>query len=212
MKESDFMKDIPAICDNCSTLFPSGFVIENALNVGLNNIKSSPCPNCGGVGTVPNGAYSEFNNFLSVIKIDEGKDIDKLFKILNDLKEKPETSLSNIETELKSETPQYSNVIQVLADIIMKYNITPAVAISFLLTLFSVCYPVYQDMKDDTEEKIDELIKEQKITNQYLAEISKNQNITSIPQQKPQVKEKQRHTKKKKVYKKRKPKTNYKKK
>lgn len=59
---------------------------------------------------------------------------------------------------------------------------------------------------------MDELIKEQKITNQYLAEISKNQNLTSIPQQKPQVKEKQGHTKKKKVYKKRKPKTNYKKK
>ncbi len=206
------MIDIPAICDKCSALFPSGFALENTLNVGLNNIKCGPCPNCGGVGTVPNGTYSAFNNFLSVVKIDDGKDIDKLFNILNDLKDKPNTSLSNIKTELESETPQYSNVIKVLADIIMKYNITPAVAISFLLTLFSVCYPVYQDMKDDTEEKMDELIKEQKITNQYLAEISKNQNLTSKPQQKPQVKEKQRHTKKKKVYKKRKPKTNYKKK
>lgn len=205
------MMQIPAICDNCSTIFPSGFALENSKGLHV-NCKSGPCPNCGGVGTVPNGVYSEFNNFLSVIKSDDGADIDKLFKILNDLKEESETTLSDIEDEIESITPQYSNVIQILAGIIKNNNITPAVAISFLLTLFSVCYPIYQDMKDHTEEKMDELIKEQKITNQYLAEISKNQNLNSIQHEKPRVKEKQRHTKKKKVYKKRKPKTNYKKK
>ena len=203
---------IPAICDKCSTIFPSGFAIENSVNMQLNDCKSGPCPSCGGIGTVPNGVYSEFNNFLSVVKSDDGTDIDKLFKILNGLKEKPGITLSDVEDEIENMTPQYSNIIQILAEIIKNNSITPAVAISFLLTLFSVCYPVYQDMKDNTGEKMDELIKEQKITNQYLAEISKNQNLTSIPQQKPQVKEKQGHTKKKKVYKKRKPKTNYKKK
>lgn len=206
------MMRIPAICDKCSTIFPSGFAIENSVNMQLNDCKSGPCPSCGGIGTVPNGVYSEFNNFLSVVKSDDGTDIDKLFKILNGLKEKPGITLSDVEDEIENMTPQYSNIIQILAEIIKNNSITPAVAISFLLTLFSVCYPVYQDMKDNTGEKMDELIKEQKITNQYLAEISKNQNLTSIPQQKPQVKEKQRNTKKKKVYKKRKPKTNYKKK
>lgn len=205
------MTAIPAICDNCSTIFPSAFGIEQSFGLELNNCKSGPCPVCGSDGTVPNGSYSEFNNFLSVVKVDAGEDLDKLFSILTNLQINPQISLNEIENEIENQTPQYSGIVQLIADIIKKNNITPAVAISFLMTLFGLCYPIYQDLNDDTDEKIDKLYEEQKLTNQYLSKIADNtkQNNRSESQMN---KEKKRDTKKKKVFKKRKPKTNYKKK
>jgi len=49
------MVNLPAVCNACGTIFPSGF----AVGVGSSNYFSSntsgPCPGCGGVGRVPDG-------------------------------------------------------------------------------------------------------------------------------------------------------------
>ena len=54
----------PAVCDTCGTIFPSPFNIL-AENVGLFNMGTGPCPECGGSGSIPDGIYSCYvSNYL----------------------------------------------------------------------------------------------------------------------------------------------------
>jgi hypothetical protein len=48
---------IPAICDNCGTVYPSGFSVGGAGTMQMAGNQSGPCPACGGMGSVPDGFY-----------------------------------------------------------------------------------------------------------------------------------------------------------
>jgi hypothetical protein len=58
---------VPAICDTCGTVFPSGFVIgQGARNITMVGNKSGPCPTCGGMGSIPDGLYDFVGETLSI--------------------------------------------------------------------------------------------------------------------------------------------------
>jgi len=60
---------IPAICSRCSTVFGSTNAIGgNAKNVQLSNVGVGPCPECGGMGKVPDGIYDLQNDTLKVVR------------------------------------------------------------------------------------------------------------------------------------------------
>ena len=46
------MPTLNARCDTCGAIFPSGIVVENSTNVTFKDVRSGPCPRCGGMGTV----------------------------------------------------------------------------------------------------------------------------------------------------------------
>ena len=52
------MPNIPAMCDNCGSLFPSGMSVGGNAQIFSFGSKSGPCPNCGGMGSIPNGLYT----------------------------------------------------------------------------------------------------------------------------------------------------------
>lgn len=49
--------ELPAVCDTCGTVFASGFALGKGVSAVLRGNKSGPCPNCGGMGSVPDGIY-----------------------------------------------------------------------------------------------------------------------------------------------------------
>jgi len=56
----------PAICDHCGTIFPSGFAFGDG-TYSLSGNKSGPCPNCKGMGSVPDGVYEVYNGALTIL-------------------------------------------------------------------------------------------------------------------------------------------------
>jgi hypothetical protein len=80
--------NLPAFCDNqeCGAVFPSGFVVDNAINITLSGNKCGPCPHCGGMGSILDGVFNFANNAIEIISapqhtIDE---LSKLSKIITD--------------------------------------------------------------------------------------------------------------------------------
>lgn len=52
------MSSLPAICDRCNAVFPSAFGGGNGATMVMRGCRSGPCPECGGMGSIPDGAYS----------------------------------------------------------------------------------------------------------------------------------------------------------
>jgi hypothetical protein len=49
---------VPAICDNCAAIFPSGSDAEDSENITFAGNPAGPCPVCGGAGHIPDGVFS----------------------------------------------------------------------------------------------------------------------------------------------------------
>jgi hypothetical protein len=54
---------LPAICDRCGAVFPSGFAGSGTF---IGN-KSGPCPACGGMGSVLDGTYQTVGNVIKLL-------------------------------------------------------------------------------------------------------------------------------------------------
>jgi preprotein translocase subunit SecA len=62
------MPVLPAICDTCLAVWtPNAINIGNASNIHISDVAVSPCPNCGGVGHIPDGIYSATTDTISVV-------------------------------------------------------------------------------------------------------------------------------------------------
>lgn len=48
---------VPAVCDMCRTMFPSGIHMGLGSGVRMVGNKSGPCPRCGSMGSIPDGYY-----------------------------------------------------------------------------------------------------------------------------------------------------------
>jgi hypothetical protein len=64
---NQLMPQVPAICDNCGAVFPSGMVVENARNIQMLGNTTWPCPSCGGMGRIPDGIYDAVGNTLRIV-------------------------------------------------------------------------------------------------------------------------------------------------
>lgn len=60
---------IPAFCDNpdCKAIFPSVFEVNQSNSISFFGCKSGPCPNCGGVGHIPDGTFDFVNNAIKIL-------------------------------------------------------------------------------------------------------------------------------------------------
>ncbi len=60
------MPAVPAICDNCGAVFGSGNWMEGGSAHMVGN-KSGPCPNCGAMGSIPDGFYEFIGQTLRIV-------------------------------------------------------------------------------------------------------------------------------------------------
>jgi hypothetical protein len=81
----------PAICDNCDTVFPSGFAFgPGVANIRMTGGKSGPCPNCGGMGSVPDGVYDTLGDTLNVVSTWSPARINRVIKSLEQAQRAPD--------------------------------------------------------------------------------------------------------------------------
>lgn len=75
---------LPAICDNCGTIFASGFNFASVRNISMRGNKSGPCPKCGEMGSIPDGVYDVVDNVINVTALSKLSNV-QLLKIRDDL-------------------------------------------------------------------------------------------------------------------------------
>jgi hypothetical protein len=98
------MAVMPAFCDSCGTAFPSGFDVS-AGSILVGN-KSGPCPNCGDMGSVPDGLVSFIGDTLKMLpvpgdSIDEYKKFSEFLKSSHKLRIPEKTFREKIEKDHK---------------------------------------------------------------------------------------------------------------
>jgi len=105
------MARIPAICENCHAIFPTGVNLENgASNIVFENCGAGPCPKCGGDGRILNGVY---NAVGEAIKAFIGQqDINVLRQLLEllILAKKEEWSREKVVDNITKSTPALSKI------------------------------------------------------------------------------------------------------
>jgi hypothetical protein len=109
------MPQLLVFCDNCEAIFNSGICIENSSNVSFSNCKSGPCPNCGGMGHIPDGIYNIIGKTIELLT-GPNRTINELTKLADLIKRAKEDHLSS-EAFLKDidrEVPELSDFKDVL--------------------------------------------------------------------------------------------------
>lgn len=144
------MFELPAICDNCNNVFPSGIVGGPGTNVRVTGGKSGPCPVCGSLGTVPNGTYVIINDIEATLSVDNGRDVFKLQRILNTTSQ--QDTIPTIHNKIKKETPQYEKIIEAIEYFFTKTKNT-FTAIGIVSTIIFSIIGVMQD-NDNTSENV----------------------------------------------------------
>ena len=61
------MPVVPAICDRCGAVFPSGFFFGGGASATMVGNTSGRCPRCGAMGTIPDGLYETFGDTLRIV-------------------------------------------------------------------------------------------------------------------------------------------------
>ncbi|MCJ0923996.1 hypothetical protein MTW91_01695 [Mammaliicoccus sciuri] len=142
-----------AMCDNCNTIYNTGINITNSSDIKMENNSFGKCDICkiGNVMSV-DGLYSEIDNVMSIVAIDEGKDLEKLYNILKGVTE--DTSIDEIEGKINEETPQYNGVTKQISNI-MKKGYKLFIATSILLGAMSSYKNFYDDFIDKKDEEIE---------------------------------------------------------
>lgn len=109
------MPEMPAFCDNCSAIFGSGFVFENCRSVHLYGNKAGPCPNCGSLGSIPDGIFEMTGNAIRLLH-GTAKTIGNLNRLTQILTNAQKSKLTKeqVESEINREVPELSSFASIL--------------------------------------------------------------------------------------------------
>ena len=61
------MFKVPAVCESCGLIFPSGIVVTSATNVTVRGNRCGPCPRCGSMGHSIDATFDFVGNVLRVV-------------------------------------------------------------------------------------------------------------------------------------------------
>ena len=111
------MPIVPAFCNTCGTAFNSGFFVENSTNIRFAGNTSGPCPNCGGMGHVPDGLFNFIGDTIEILSAPDRTthELISLTKILKEARAKSETK-AQVESRIKNELPGLSLLAKLLPE------------------------------------------------------------------------------------------------
>lgn len=154
------MPHLPAICDNCGTMFPSGIVMNNCTNVRLSGNKSGPCPSCGGWGSVPDGLFNVLGNVIEIIDAPR-KTLEQLSRYVQVLNSARDENLSReqVKDKIEKDVPE----LACISDILPKTRAELYAFIGLLLAALTFMMSIMED--DETAVVEPQVILEQTINN-----------------------------------------------
>jgi hypothetical protein len=109
------MPSVTAFCDSCGTPFSSGLFFENSFNITLSGNRSGPCPNCGGMGHVPDGVFNFIGSTIEILSAPQRtiEELTRLAQILRDAKTNQQ-STEQVSAQIKQELPGLSSLAELL--------------------------------------------------------------------------------------------------
>lgn len=151
------MPILPAFCDRCGAVFPSGIYAGDGATLNINNVSSGTCPRCGGTIRMKNGVFNVVNGVISEIKKNNysKEDLVELVDILKSLQHN-----ENSEPELtKEETNRYSwifrflpenlgdkiAIIAIIIDVILSFSSQPTINYNIDIDVEQVIQNNYYD-------------------------------------------------------------------
>jgi hypothetical protein len=109
------MPDMPAVCDNCGIVFPSGiYASDGATAIALEG-NSSQCPVCGHWARVPDGIFNFLNNTIEVVQAPDQTidDLSRFGAILRDLRAR-NASVDEVQEAIRQEASQFASLADLL--------------------------------------------------------------------------------------------------
>ncbi len=105
------MARIPAICENCHTVFHSGVNLGNgATNIVFENCGAGPCPKCGGNGRILDGVYNAVGNAIEAfIGQQDLNDLKQLLAVL-ELAKKEQWGREEVIANINKSTPTLAKI------------------------------------------------------------------------------------------------------
>lgn len=141
------MPVMPAVCETCTTIFPSGFSITNGRGVFVGS-KSGPCPNCGGWGYVPDGDFMFYDNVIQILSAPERTliQLKRLAKVLERSQKNDDMDVEEIAKAVQEEIPELAPFTSQLKNIDYKFWI------SILLSTIYFLIPYITSQEDEIKE------------------------------------------------------------
>ena len=108
------MPNMLAFCDNCRTVFNSGFYFENSTNITLTG-NQVQCPKCGRMAKIPDGTYNFVGESIELIS---GPDITirrlELYKKIIEQVLKKQQNTEDFTTAIKQDAPELNKISDLL--------------------------------------------------------------------------------------------------
>jgi len=111
------MPILPAFCDTCGAAFSSGIFVENATNISFLGNKSGPCPQCGGMGHVPDGVFNFIGSTIEILSAPERtiSELLSLARLLREAQAKTETK-EQVLSRIQKDLPALSLLAKILPE------------------------------------------------------------------------------------------------
>lgn len=156
--------NLPAICDNCGMIFPSTFSGGGGAKMLMFGCKSGPCPKCGSMGYVPDGAYRLINEVIEILGAPEysKSDLELLVKVLNKSK-MDDISLEKAKGDIAEKAPRLSKIF----DLLPKTRGEKRDDIKFAITTILATLAIVIPLKSSNASTVNNINVEQVINNIY---------------------------------------------
>jgi len=155
---------IPAICDNCSTIFNSGIVVANSYDISFSGCIAGPCPKCGSNGHVPDGLYNIVNETIEILRAPDIS-VREMLKFAQKLKTGLESNFDHhtIIEEIENEHREFER----LSDILPKNRNELYAFITIIIMVIQLLISTHSSQNDTTNINYN-------ITNNYTETIINN--------------------------------------
>lgn len=129
---------VPAVCNNCGTMFPSDFEVSDSTNISFSDCGAGPCPSCGGMGHIPDGIYNFIGNTIELLSGPSRtvKELHKLSEIL-EFSRNNNYSHQEVTSAIDKQLPELASIKDILPKTRIELYAFVTLILSIILMIIS---------------------------------------------------------------------------